>query len=182
MGLRRLAAVAGMAFALLLLLTVPCCDPGPNDDDSAADDDGDQDDDTGGGENCDDDTEWEEKCGDNSPPELLGLSYEVNGEVVPGPVMVTNEDEVALLIEYSDVDCNLVGGGWFTASGEPIGSGVVHAFDSQVGCSSEEEGAPYGAVVTILDFAAGSGPFRLSFRNGCDADSNILPVLLEWKP
>jgi hypothetical protein len=84
--------------------------------------------------------------------------------------------------EYEDIDCNLAGGGWATGNSGPDGGVVPHAFDGQIGCSSEAQGSPYRAVVTVLDFGAGNGPFSVYFTDFCGADSNVLSVWLEWQP
>jgi hypothetical protein len=167
-----LAIVAAIAAAAFFA----CENESPDDDDN--DDNGD---DAGGDDSgpCDDDTAWQKECEDNHAPELFGIGYEVNGEVVSPPAVVTPADQVVLLLDYRDLDCNISEYKIDSSSG----TGGVDSFYPPMGCSSEEEGGLYRFQVEFDYFGAfGAGPFYMMLIDYCGAGSEPwTQVLIEWR-
>ncbi len=140
--------------ALLLLLASALfiglsCDK--DNGDNVDDDDNDSDDDDFVGETC-------FGFPDSIYPELISVTAIVNDVEVEMPVTITTADTLTLALEYFDQDCNL-DGGYIYIGPNGLNDGCAEGGDAQmsklkeyvhmqidlidIGCSSEEEGAPY---------------------------------------
>jgi hypothetical protein len=152
-------AAAAIALAVAAYVVLGC---GDGDDDGAMERTGD-----------DDDT-----CLDDQPPELLSVEVVVNGETVQTPVTIQQSDQLELSIEYNDVDCNLDGGGPILfLENENAVEGLPDAGFADVGCSSEERGAPFLFPVNPFHFGGTPHDISLLIADACGLQSNM--ILLE---
>jgi hypothetical protein len=129
------------------------------DDDTTAE----PDDDSGGMQDDDfiviDDDYYPPECEENIWPLLLSVVLIVNGEETEMPTTVFTTDELAIAMEYSDQDCNLMGGEILIIpnNDDPNYSALDkimrhHYKLETIGCSSAQEGEPYILNINPLDY------------------------------
>ncbi|HPM77152.1 MAG TPA: hypothetical protein PK961_08680 [bacterium] len=178
MKMQWMCAFILMAIGLSFWLACGDDDDDDNDDNDNPDDDADDDVDDGDDDDMSDgdDDEIDPDCIGNTAPDLLGVSFFVNGEAATAPLNLLTTDVLEFAIEYADAECNLNGGGAYV---QAMGEGVVEetgwGFDD-LGCSSEVAG-PHRFYVSPFYFrSADEGPFYLGIVDKCGGESLTLPL------
>jgi len=176
--MKKIIIVALLLLLACMLIIGLSCDK--DNGDNVDDDDNEGDDDDFVGETC-------FGFPDSIYPELISVTAIVNGAEVEMPVTITTADTLTLALEYFDQDCNL-DGGYIYIGPNGLNDGCAEGGDAQInelseyvfleidfqniGCSSEEEGAPYlleldPADLVIPDDVTRNCPWVIRLYDSC---------------
>lgn len=131
---------------------------------------------------CDDEAVADD-CDDNTAPVLRDPLYVINGLLVPDLSDVRNGDQITVLVEFEDEQCNLACGS-NSSSSETFTSAA--SAPSNIPCSTEESGMHLGLYVSLAtvlgpnvsDKAPEGYRYQLRVSDRCGAPSE--PVVVEF--
>ena len=125
---------------------------------------GGDDDDNGTGDDTGD-------CADNAAPELLGVSFLVNGSAAAAPISIAADDLFGIYFSYNDDDCNLPGGRFFSNLDDAGYEAFSELLPAELGCSSAQSGLSWGfSMINPMD--AGDHTFAVYWTDACGTPSN----------